>query len=661
MMKGNRLCAELLATALLVTSFTLTGCQPQTTPSNTSSGSTIIADYGTTTGSVSTHTTQKATNATSIIKSIQTSVQVITGKTGQAAVTKKKYQLLKGDFCLIKNGVVQSTIVVAEDCDKKVYAAAWDLADNLEDMTGKEFLVVEVNEQSEDIKGNKILVGESKYTKELGVEMITGYPDKEGYLLISSLNFMVLAGNDESYYNGTAFAVTAFLESLGFGWFANDELWNVVPKANTVYAPYCNIVSTPSFSTRYNRVAIGNESSNAILAKRWFLGGQPSEVDHKFTAFFPTSKYGSINDIYAMVDGVRSIDGKQWWQACLSNQQVQDEVIRQVKEFFQANPEYVGVSIGQNDGNGDKNDVDYGNFCECDHCKQFANSFCESMIKFANIVGRAIKKDYPRKTVMIYAYGATFKAPTQASLGEKIEDNVLIMICRQGGVTRVIRNGDNFDETLNLTVRKRTSALTNDGQIAKTPQFKDNWLNWQALGAKNLALYEWNCPGAYGDNKWRYRFWVQGKTFIDNARWLKDNGCEFIFIDQGPNDSYESNEFDSYELRWPLWYVSAKAMWNCDLSFEDIMKSACKRLYGDAADIMYDFYNELANANVNCDVFCFEWMLPSGAEMYGNVSGKIDNIMAKARKQGATIGGDIQERIENQYTYWVMTKQNPGL
>ncbi len=585
---------------------------------------------------------------------------VIPGVEGVEEKAYIKYKLIEGDFCLIKKGEVKCSIVIEAGCDQKIYTAAWDLADNLASMTGAEFPVIEIGDNTPKVEGNKILVGKSRYTKELGVEIPSGYPDNEGFVIISSKNIMVLAGNDESYYNGTSYAVTSFLETLGFGWFASDSLWNVVPSADTIYAPSCNILSRPSFPTRYNRVVSGDANSNPVLAKRWFLGGEPSEVDHRMHAIIPTSVYGMEHEYYALVNGKRSVEGKVWWQVCLSNKGVQEEAIKYVRNFFKKNPEYTGVSIGQNDGNGGVGDVDYGNFCECDNCKEFADGFGMQMIKFANIVARAVKDEYPDKTVLIYAYGGTFNAPTLEQLGEKIESNVLIAMCRQGGMTRRIRNGDNFDESANLTVKKRVGYLHSDGSVQRTAIVKDNFLSFKKLGAQ-VALYEWNCPGAAGDNEWRNRFWVQGKTFIDNARWLKENGCRFIYIDQGPNGSYESSDFDCFELRWPLWYVSARSMWNVNLSFEDIMMSACKRLYGDAAETMYEFYSTLADANDSCDVFCFEWTLPSGAEMYGAYVKELNAIMSKARKQGNEIGGDIKDRIENQYSYWELTKSHSGL
>lgn len=85
----------------------------------------------------------------------------------------------------------------------------------------------------------------------------------------------------------------------------------------------------------------------------------------------------------------------------------------------------------------------------------------------------------------------------------------------QGGrLTRFIRNGNLFNAAI--------------GQ----PQFKDNYQAWKDLGYQ-MAIYEWNCPGAASD-KWKDMFWIQGEVFLDNLKWLKQNGTQYLCMDQGP-------------------------------------------------------------------------------------------------------------------------------
>lgn len=209
------------------------------------------------------------------------------------------------------------------------------------------------------------------------------------------------------------------------------------------------------------------------------------------------------------------------------------------------------------------------------------------MMKFANVIGQKIQKECPGKAVMFYGYFPTFTAP-----GAKLEteDNVVMMLCKEGGLTRFIRNGNLFNAAI--------------GQ----PQFKDNYLAWKNLGYQ-MAIYEWNCPGAASD-KWKDMFWLQGEVFLDNLKWLKQNGTRYLCMDQGPNPAYE--RADGYmDIRWPLWYVSAKGMWDCNLSFEDILMPACKKLFGPAAADMYAFYKALNDANKNCTAPNYYWRCPS--------------------------------------------------
>lgn len=557
-----------------------------------------------------------------------TTTETVPGTPGTDAVMGYKYELVSGDFCVIKDSEVMSTIIISADAPSAVSAAANDLAYNLELMTGQTF---EVRDDKEHVDGNKILVGQSKYTDALGITFPNTYPGDEMFRVIASKNFLVLGGNDAGAYKGSQFAVTYFLESLGFGWFGIDDLWNVVPSGDTVYATECDITSTASFGSRYTRLS----SAAPLLAARWFNGGELIEVDHTLGYLVPADLYNTHPEYFALSQGTRDPSGKRWWQPCLSNTDFQEHVVERVKDFFEKNPNYTMASIGQNDGNGDPNSSDYANWCECNECKAFASNFTESMIKFANIVGEKIKDEYPGRTIMFYAYFPTFEAP---SSDIKIADNVTLMLCKEGGLTRFIRNGNLFNEAVGTT------------------QFSVNFENWLKTGVENITIYEWNCPGAASD-KWKNSFWIQGDVFIDNLRWFKANGVDNVFIDQGPNPAYERG--DGYmDIRWPLWYVSSKASWDCNLTFEQIMLPACEKLYGAAANDMYAFYKALNDANKNCDAPNYYWALPEPDEFYTDEwVAKADAALDKALKKAEAIGGDILARVENQIDNWELTKQ----
>lgn len=547
---------------------------------------------------------------------------------GSDAVYAYKYKLEHGDFCLVEDNKPVCKIVISADAASNVVVAANDLVANIKSMTGAEIPVVDDNQETD---GNIILVGASRKTEELGVKIQKGFPKNEGFRIIASANVLVLAGNDEGDFTGTQYAVTYFLKSIGFGWYGDGSLWTVIPSASTVYATECDIESSPSFASRYTRV----NSDAPDVAKRWYMGGYKSEVEHKFGYLFPVEQYyASHPEYYALSKGTHSTDAKRWWQLCLSNKDVQNITAQKCIEYFEEAPSYVGVSIGQNDGDGNPNSFDYANWCECDECKNFAGSFTVAMMKFANIVGDKIKAKCPGKTVMFYAYFPTFEAPKTML---NASDNVLLMLCKQGGLTRFIRNNNLFNSYMGDS------------------QFSTNFEAWKNLGYKHIAIYEWNCPGA-ADEAWKDAFWVQGEVFLDNARWFKSKGVEFIKIDQGPNPSYE-RAVDYWDLRWPLWYVNSIGMYNCELTFEDIMRPACDNLFGEAGELMYRFYKKLNDANKNCGAVNTTWGLPTVGEVYTrDYIIEIDLILSDALEIAEKVGGDVQARVENQYENWKKTK-----
>ena len=544
-----------------------------------------------------------------------------------------------GNFCIAENGDAKATIVIAADAPTTVQEAAADLAANLKVLTGAEF---NIKTDAEEVSGTLILVGASKKSDALGVTFPNEHPGQEMFRVIVGLDVMVLGGNDAGTYTGSKFAVTYLLEALGFGWFGETGgLWDVVPEQNgTAYAAYCDIASEACFSSRYTRLC----NYDKALTERWYVGGVKNVTEHMLYYYLPRSMYAEHPEYFAYSLGTRDPSGKRFFQPCLSNPEVQDMVAQKVIAEFEKNPDLTIASIGQQDGCADPTNPDYANWCECDECKAFAPDFTQALMQFANIIGQKIKDECPGKAIMFYGYFATFTAPT--GIDFQAEDNVILMLCKEGGLTRLIENGNLYNDYL--------------GQ----PQFKDNFENWEKLGYR-IAIYEWNCPGA-NDNTWKDTYWIQGDVFLGNLKWFKDNGVEYLYVDQTSISSnpayydacYERTE-DFMSLRWPLYYLSARSMWDCGLSFRDIMMPACKKLFGPAANDMYSFYALLNQENMNCTAPNFRWSLPRPYEVYDDPSMLIDAelLLDSALEKAQKVGGDVLERVQTQYDNWMLTME----
>ena len=99
-------------------------------------------------------------------------------------------------------------------------------------------------------------------------------------------------------------------------------------------------------------------------------------------------------------------------------------------------------------------------------------------------------------------------------------------------------------------------------------------------------------------------------------------------------------------------------MWDCNLSFEDILMPACKKLFGPAAADMYAFYKALNDANKNCTAPNYYWALPEPEQVYtAQWIAKADAAMDRALDAAAKAGGDVFKRVENQSANWEVTKQ----
>lgn len=537
-------------------------------------------------------------------------------------------KLTKGNFCIAEKGLAMATIIVAENAPDKVNAAARDLSDNLKILTGAEFVV---KTDAEAVDGAVILVGESKKTAELGISFPNTYPGEEMFRVIAGGDALVLGGNDAGSYSGTQFAVTYLLEALGFGWYGDTDLWKVTPEqTDTVYVPSCDIASKASFTSRYTRLCHYDKA----LTERWFVGGVENITEHMLYYYLPRSMYAEHPEYFAYSLGTRDPAGKRFFQPCLSNPELQDLVAKQVIEEFKKNPNLIIASVGQQDGCGDPANPDYANWCECDSCQDFAPDFTQALMEFANIIGRKIKDECPGKAIMFYGYYETFTAPLYIDF--QAEDNVILMLCKEGGLTRLIENGDLFNSDL------------------KQPQFNRNYQNWKKLGYR-IAIYEWNCPGAASD-KWKECFWIQGDVFLGNLRWFKDNGVEYLYVDQTSLPYYEREEA-FMDIRWPLYYLSARSMWDCGLSFRDVMMPACEKLYGPAAGDMYAFYDTLNMANLNCEAPTYRWAMAEPYQVYtASYIADADMALNNALEQAKTVGGAVQERVENQITNWENSK-----
>jgi len=533
-----------------------------------------------------------------------------------------------------------SFVVTSENKDKlKIYcpktvsakarAAANDLRTHIRKMTGWNVpLVADLLDESGILY---IAVGESEVTERLGYKNEHGYPGKESVTVSQKGNFVVLMGNDDGNFNGTQFAVTALLEKLGCGWFADDPLWTVIPELETldlnVGDVYLNFI--PRFSTRTTRV----NSAAPTIAARWYQGGQKNLTGHWLYQVVPASEYSEHPEWFALVGDKRDPSGITYWHFCYSNKEFADRIADEAIKKFNDNPELISLTIAANDGWSD-------DWCECDNCSSLGN-VSDVMVHFANNVAEKVSKVHPDRLLQIYSYHNTFHPPVNSV---KLHQNVELMLCRETNMYKPL------DEDFMMPTGKDPIS-----QIYFTQSWRQNALEYiEKTQPTHVSIWDWYCIAA-GKQTWQNVPWVQGEVAIRNQKLYEELGAEYVYYDHGPTDGYfEPNTVETFVLRWPLWYVAAKASFDGSLDEKEILGDACDKLFGDASELMLQYFVKMSDVSKECNAYCNTWVPCEVGEMY--TKPKADAIKALVKEileKAESCSEDEQARINMQLNYWI--------
>lgn len=537
------------------------------------------------------------------------------------------------EFNLAKDGKAVCGVVISAECSQKVSDAAKDFADLLEKMCGDR---PSITTDNEGLPQNPVFIGASKYTLSEGIQTPVGYPENEVvYLKNCDNRCIVLLGNDDGAFYGTAFAVTMFFERLGCGWFGPQELWHVIPEKKTVSIGYLDIEHRPQFIARNNNVL----TFFPELARRWYLGGAKRVAGHALQIEFHYDKYFDEHpEWYCMIDKKRNPMGVEWWQFCYSNPELPKRFAQKICEKFDNDPDLKQFSIALNDGW-------YEGWCECDECKKMGTN-SEIAIEFCNRVAREVAKKYPNHILTFLAYFSTYFPPTRPM---KLEPNLEIMFCKECDMFMPVDKGPDNGYHLKYSFEQSKNTYPEP--------WKKNFEKWLRLVDMNhIAIWDWYCIAAAAP-EWKDVPWVQGDVITRNHRYWKEHNVEYIYNDQGPLDVFFEDE-NSFALRWPLWYVNAYGMWDGLPTGSQILLDACKKLYGATADAMCSFYLALADIAAHNNGKTIAWHPPKPHIVYSQDDIKrLDTILESVVHLKDRLSPVELQRVETQITLWQKAKE----
>ena len=211
---------------------------------------------------------------------------------------------------------------------------------------------------------------------------------------------------------------------------------------------------------------------------------------------------------------------------CLTDPDIFDTVLANVRKALEANPAMNIISVSQ---------TDVESSCHCPNCTKLeeenGGNYSGVWITFVNKIAEALEEDYPNLIIDTLAYKETQSAPTQV----KPHKNVCVRLC---SITCCF-----------------THALS-DETCAKNKKFHDDIVAWGKI-CDNIHVWDYTTNFHYYISTFANLF-----TIRENMKFYAENNVVSMFP-QGNSQGW-SGEFG--ELRS---YLLAKLMWNPYMSEEE--------------------------------------------------------------------------------------------
>ncbi len=433
----------------------------------------------------------------------------------------------KGTACL--------PIVVGADTPQEIKTAARDLAHTLWRMTGAKFEITE----SCDGASIHFVIDETL--------------EEEQFLLksCSCCGLKISGGSGQ----GVMYGIYALLEDiLGVRFYSHDV--TKIPKREILEFDDLCYTDKPALEHRQLDYAplvrpewSARNRLNGAGPDRWYGG-----IRHGYALYVHTFNHLCSPDVYfeehpeyfSMVGGVRI---KDQTQLCLTNPDVLEIVVENVKKALRANPSARIVSVSQND---------WRNPCECPECAKIDaenESQAGTMITFVNKVAEAIEEEFPHIVVDTLAYMYTRKPPKLV----KPRHNVCVRLC---SIECCFAHP--LETCREVTGGFRLRAKPGD------PSFQEDLIGWGKICDR---IYIWDYVTNY-----RY-FWLPFPNFQvlgPNMQFFVKNGVRGVY-EEG---NYQSVSPDMTEMR--TWLL-AKLLWNPDFDVEAGILEFTEAVYGPAA------------------------------------------------------------------------------
>lgn len=359
------------------------------------------------------------------------------------------------------------------------------------------------------------------------------------YLRIRTDNSDIfIEGTNDEYLE---YAAYTFLENyLGIHFYIPEEKF--IPKKAEIYInKNLDIKEIPDFKHRQYWFFGSLVPSEEFL--KWNkLHSYKTDTDfgmymvHNIEEFIPDNLIYKYPEFFAFKNNKRVTD-----QLDFTNDKLSKYFIERVKVWIKNNPNLNTIPINPKD-----NEL----YCNCLKCETTSNRYGSKMAAFLYLINK-VAKEFPNKKFIIQAYKSNRKPPVNFKLQHNIYFVISdIEINRLKGVQNDISN----------------NAL----------RFKEDLSDWNKL-TPNILI-------------WDYITW-HDSSFIPfpTIKPLAENLRYFIKKSQGMFLEGDGGIVAFQHKLKP--YLAAKLMWDTNKDADEIIKEFYQFYYGDASDIMFNYYS----------------------------------------------------------------------
>jgi hypothetical protein len=378
--------------------------------------------------------------------------------------------------------------------------------------------------------GPAFFIGQTRYAKTQKVDF--KQLKEDGFAYYPAGKKLIVAGGSGK---GVLYGIYGLLELWGFRMYKSTVIQ--VPTISSVSLPAKEVVVVPVVgyrTTSYPDTLTPEYTDWHKLSSRdaWGL------FVHTFNELLPPDQYGKTHpEYFSLIDGHRQPGA----QLCLSNPEVLQIVITNLRTKIAANPSATYWSVSQNDND---------QYCRCGPCTtlntQYGNVPSGSILYFVNGVAKA----FPDKTISTLAYWYSRTPPQNI----QAEPNVNIMLC-------------------NIESRRHAPVYETD------PRFTQEFLAWNKI-ASNILIWDYD---------------IQFTNLVSpfpNLHTIKPN-IKF-FTKHHVNSLYmQTNGQVGGEMAALRAYLIAELMWNPDADDNAIIDEFLKGYYGEAGPYIRQYIDKM--------------------------------------------------------------------